>query len=279
MMRNTGIGMSNTDHESSLETERERAFPFMLLGAELVRCQGRPEEDISRNQWPYCTVELILEGEGVLLSNGLSCKPRKGDVYILHRHSRHRYYPDPQKPWTKLFFCVTGRLVDQLWTAYGLASIHHIPGVDLSPLFWRMEQLYRSGVRDMHRQAALLFHEIVGNLHFSLGEVLFKCPPEILQVKSYLDEHLEEKVALADLCRLVLMSEAHIIRSFKKALGQTPYEYLLGRRLERAQYLLSNTFLTVKEIAARLQFADPFYFSNFFKRRTGLSPTAFRGTL
>jgi AraC-like DNA-binding protein len=55
-----------------------------------------------------------------------------------------------------------------------------------------------------------------------------------------------------------------------------PYTYLLRERLTLARQLLETTPMPVKEIADRLRYADQYYFSNAFKKETGLSPTAFR---
>ena len=71
-------------------------------------------------------------------------------------------------------------------------------------------------------------------------------------------------------------SESQTIRIFKRAYGVTPYAYLLEKKLDLAGQLLRDTNLSVREIAEKLSFADEYYFSNVFKKKTGVSPSVYR---
>jgi AraC-like DNA-binding protein len=55
-----------------------------------------------------------------------------------------------------------------------------------------------------------------------------------------------------------------------------PYRYALLRKIELAKQLLSETAMSVKEIASYLSFEDEFYFSGLFRQKTGHSPTGYR---
>lgn len=72
------------------------------------------------------------------------------------------------------------------------------------------------------------------------------------------------------------LSYVQFLRRFKRVCGMTPSDYVIALRLQKAKTLLSDTDLHVKEIAAACGFACEYYFSNFFKKHTSLSPTAFR---
>jgi len=67
------------------------------------------------------------------------------------------------------------------------------------------------------------------------------------------------------------------VRRFRAAYGEAPYGYLSRRRMETATFLLGNTDLGVREIARRLGFEDEHYFSTFYRKKTGKSPTGARG--
>jgi iron complex transport system substrate-binding protein len=58
-----------------------------------------------------------------------------------------------------------------------------------------------------------------------------------------------------------------------------PSEYLAAIRMKKAESLLSDTALPVREVAAACGFENEYYFSNFFKRHKGHSPSAFRKTV
>jgi AraC-like DNA-binding protein len=81
---------------------------------------------------------------------------------------------------------------------------------------------------------------------------------------------------LDDMMRDCPCSRDHLIRLFRHHHDVTPVEFLIRARVERARALLSATSFSIKQIAAQLGYADTFCFSRQFKKRTGMSPSAFR---
>lgn len=76
--------------------------------------------------------------------------------------------------------------------------------------------------------------------------------------------------------REVGLNTNYFSQLFKKEVGVGFAEYVCGLRLERAQLLLGETALKIKEVAERAGFADSHYFGVWFKENTGLSPTQYR---
>jgi AraC family transcriptional regulator len=93
--------------------------------------------------------------------------------------------------------------------------------------------------------------------------------------RDLLDASVGRPVTLLELSREVHVSPFHLHRRFREAVGVSPHEYLLRRRLERAQELLADG-ASVTEVAAATGFSSPGYFSTVFRRRVGVTPTAFR---
>ena len=87
---------------------------------------------------------------------------------------------------------------------------------------------------------------------------------------------ITEKFKIEELCRYVSRSESQTIRIFKRAYGITPYNYVLEKKISLAKRFLRNTNLSIKQIADKLNFADEYYFSNFFKQKVGKTPTKYR---
>ncbi len=81
--------------------------------------------------------------------------------------------------------------------------------------------------------------------------------------------------ALADLAH---MSEGNLHRVFKEATGQSPMDYLIQLRLHRAMELLTETSLSITEIAFEVGFNDSNYFTRQFKKVSGMSPSRYRGS-
>ncbi len=72
------------------------------------------------------------------------------------------------------------------------------------------------------------------------------------------------------------ISLSHFMRLFKQSTGTSPHDFRLKLRIEAAKALLKNTDCTLTVIANQVGFKDPFHFSSYFKKITGLSPQKFR---
>jgi len=128
----------------------------------------------------------------------------------------------------------------------------------------------------VHSHAAIIFHRLLEGMHQMLYETVQTLPDDVLQLKKMLDSGTEEKLNLSELCAKLHRSSAHMVRSFKTHLGATPYDYLMQKKIVAARLLLHYSYLSVKEIAAKLKFSDQYYFSNYFRRKTGVSPQKYR---
>lgn len=251
-------------------------FPFALLSATTGIADARTAV-IARRDYECCTVEYIDRGRGTLEINGHRATLGPDSVYFLHKHSHHRYWPDKADPWHKIFFVVDGELMEYLLGVYRLEQVFFVPAArPLRRYFDEMCRLWQ-GRGALHRQAAIVFHRFIEECQsLCEGCVSPRVVPVLAELQAFLDESVERRVSLTDYCRLKKVSCASLIRRFKKEFGVSPYDYLMRKRVEEARVMLRHSALPVKEIAARLRFSDPYYFSNYFKRKTGSSPLAYR---
>src|SRR5215470_6224911 len=102
-------------------------------------------------------------------------------------------------------------------------------------------------------------------------------PAKLRAVIEYVHEHLDASLTLEHMARVVHLSAYHFARQFKVATGEPPHQYVIARRVERAQQLLrQDRDLSLAEIAAGAGFSDQSHFSYHFKRLTGVAPGRFR---
>ena len=92
----------------------------------------------------------------------------------------------------------------------------------------------------------------------------------------YIESHAADSVSLTAVAREVGLSPFHFLRSFRRAIGLTPHQYLLRMRLVRAIALLRDTRLSVTEVAYQSGWGDLSNFIRTFRREIGCSPRAFR---
>ena len=103
-------------------------------------------------------------------------------------------------------------------------------------------------------------------------------PParHLLRARDLVDARYREPLDVPTLARAAHLSEAHFSREFRRVFGETPHQYLLTRRLERAAALLRNTDRTVADICLEVGLRSVGSFTTSFGRAFGLSPTAYR---
>lgn len=98
----------------------------------------------------------------------------------------------------------------------------------------------------------------------------------LCQARMYMHTHLDEALDLDTLAQVACLSKYHFIRLFKEAFGQTPRQYLIARRLERARTLLIHTPKTFHEICHEVGLKDSSSFGRLFKRSFGATPHLYR---
>jgi AraC-like DNA-binding protein len=103
-------------------------------------------------------------------------------------------------------------------------------------------------------------------------------PParHLLRARDVVDARYREPLSVAALAGAAHLSPAHFSREFRRAFGETPHQYLLTRRMERAAALLRNTDRSVADICLTVGLRSVGSFTTTFGRTFGLSPTAYR---
>ncbi|MGG1518136.1 helix-turn-helix domain-containing protein [Paenibacillus oryzisoli] len=100
--------------------------------------------------------------------------------------------------------------------------------------------------------------------------------PHMQRALAYLYDCYEQPVSIDELAALALQSRFHFIRSFRKATGTTPYQYLLGLRIEEAKRRLRRTETPIGKISADLGFSSTSQFHRAFLKMTGATPQGYR---
>lgn len=96
------------------------------------------------------------------------------------------------------------------------------------------------------------------------------------RVERYIDDHLEDRIMLADMARIVGLTRMHFAAQFRVATGVKPHEFLLQRRIARACGFLRDESLSLVEIALKVGFQSQAHFTTVFKRIVGETPNRWR---
>src|SRR5688572_15922739 len=102
---------------------------------------------------------------------------------------------------------------------------------------------------------------------------------QVRRVTAYMSERLDQEICLQELARLVNLSRFHFCTAFRLATGQTPREWLIARRIERACKLLTQLSMSITKVGLAVGYATPSAFAASFHKRMGMTPSEFRRAL
>lgn len=113
---------------------------------------------------------------------------------------------------------------------------------------------------------------------YSLGHIN-NSSNRLTRVIDFINRNYSSIVTLDDICREVYISKHYLCRMFKDTVGMTIMEYLLKTRIAAAKNYLTSEEMSIGEISDKCGFSSVSYFSQVFKKNTGVSPHEYRKTL
>jgi AraC family transcriptional regulator len=102
---------------------------------------------------------------------------------------------------------------------------------------------------------------------------------QLQKVFKYVQDHLEQNIALSDMASVLNLSQYHFCRLFKQSTGLSPHQYLTQCRINCAKHLLQFTQLTITEITFAVGLNNHSSFTRLFHRYVGTTPKEFRASL
>ena len=96
------------------------------------------------------------------------------------------------------------------------------------------------------------------------------------RIKEFVDAKIEDELTLYQMAQAVELSTAYFSRMFRKSTGETPHQFLLRQRLERAKMMLRSADGRVLDVAVACGFKSQQHFAQVFRRVCGVSPTEYR---
>jgi len=224
-------------------------------------------------------IGCVLSGRGQIRVNAQTCSVQQGDVFLMRSGCYHEVISeaDPEEPWVFIWYNVHSQWALNVLEAYRLLSTVVVPDASLEPVFKQgIEWAESKTIEEMQGALQELFMRIVIGLSELQRKRQDLLSLLVRQIKLHLDNQLLQPFHTEQLVAEMGMSAKHLNRVFKKEMGTTIYNYVLTKKMESAKLMLIETHLTVVEISEQLGYSDAHYFSNLFKQKTGMRPTAFR---
>lgn len=226
---------------------------------------------------------LTTDGVGELLIRGKRYVMRKNSMAVVPFTMGHTYYAQPgsQNMWTFDWIHVAGanctRIIDEINRRFGF--VFRISGAEY--IGKRMLEIIDSSLRGVEYEigTAGLITDILLQILMEKSvekETGCRLPSCSERVIAYVEQHLDEELRVERIARSLFLSPEHIIRTFRKEKGQTPYQYIKARKMLRAKKLLQEEDVPLKEIAEMVGYSSLNAFSAQFKNTIGVSPREYR---
>lgn len=220
---------------------------------------------------------------------------QKGDMILIPKNAVHKTSCIDRNPHVRYLLSFSDLFIQSICTEMGPDTIGNVfQTVKLTVpetrreyvrnLFDKISDESQSGNTDQY--SAMLIKNYLAELFAFLIRYRRSDPTtdgqeeireaKIQQATKYISDHYNQNITLRDVAESVYMSETYFSKKFKKVTGLNFSEYLTSIRLQQADKLLSETSLSIADVAERCGFCDANYFGDVFRKAKGISPLKYR---
>ena len=228
-------------------------------------------------------VVYITAGEGWFETEGVDRRRvSAGDILMLFPGVRHAYRPRRETGWYEYWVGFAGEHAHRLWRhgLFGPGNALHTIGINRE-IIADYEQIVR-----LCRRQTPGFQVLLGALVLQLLAHIHAIESQsgtgagdsdlVSSSRAVMQQHLDEGIEIETVAARIGVSYTRLLSIFRKYTGLTPYQYFLQLRIRRAKELLRIPGISIKEVAARMNFENQYYFSRLFRRKTGVTPSQWR---
>lgn len=240
-----------------------------------------PQYSITRQNSHTTIFAYVLSGEVHIETKDAAFTLRPGDCYIIPSEIYSKVYSDTENPHSMIWVNCRGILIDELYKIYFDKNIPVISTCNIEAQLRKiMEVLKRGEYENQQDKITLLLHEVMlllkKSMSFKINKFDYRYSNLEERISCYITTHMQEKFEIENICKTFFISVSKLNEIFRKAYNCTPHQYYQMKRFNIAKKMLTETDLSIDDIALRLNFVDRNHFSKFFFSRQGVSPANYR---
>lgn len=236
------------------------------------------KKGISEHILIYC-----IDGNGSILVENKIFNLIPNSYFVIPAHKAHTYWASEQSPWSIYWLHFGGERSLCFKDLFG-----QIISIDRS-LDSRIEDRIKIFNELLTTLESGFSNENINYANLCLGSLLasffyvqtfrsakgFQSSNPIDKSIFFMQENINKSLKISDISNYVKLSDSHLSKIFRNKTGSSPLDYFINLKMQEAIRLLTNQSLRVKEVAFRLGYNDPFYFTRIFTKHIGSSPGSF----
>lgn len=223
---------------------------------------------------------FCMEGSGTIIVKDKKYTLRENQAFCIPCFQGHSYYAHDEDPWSILWVHFKGE--DTRYFPLTKCQVRSFSSQDTADrmhflfvsLFQALDDHYTLGnFIYLSQTLSLILAEAYDR---EQGQSVLEQNKHVTDVVRYMYRHLEENLTLEQIGEEFSLSKSYLNAIFQKHTQHSPMDFFIHLKMKRSCRLLRTTDLPVYEVAQKMGYADPYYFSRIFRKIVGISPRQYR---
>lgn len=241
--------------------------------------------DIDRsNLYPYCVIHYVIKGSGHVIYGDKDYFIKQGDMFLLNAYECHHYFTDRDNLLELDWLEFAGGDCVKLITAI----LKNCGPIIRSPYSEKNNKylLKIFNIIKSNRESneflisKIIYSMLINLLYINKNNTINNYPcsslVNISKVVYFIDNNINKNINIESLAKISCYSPTYFAKLFYKVIGNTPMNYVLGKRINKSKEYLSRTAISVEQISEMVGFCSSSHFIRSFKRFEGLTPAEYR---
>ncbi|MBQ7387085.1 MAG: helix-turn-helix domain-containing protein [Clostridia bacterium] len=218
-------------------------------------------------------IHYVLSGEGYFNGN----KVKMGEGFLIAPGMKEEYFPDEQNPWSFLWIISEDAAMQGYFDRIGAAPktnifrIAKLDEIEAVATSIKNSQKVLASTAELSEMFLHIMNSTLVTTHSAPNTVSY-----FEFSRNHIEMNLHLSVEVAELCRLLGVTQPYIYKIFKSNTGMSPKQYINECKMKRARKMLSETELSISAISDALGFSSPLDFSKFFKKHEKVCASEYR---
>ena len=218
-------------------------------------------------------IHYVLSGEGFFNGN----RVKSGDGFLITPGMKEEYYPDELNPWSFLWIISEDTAMKSYFDLMGAnpeTNIFRTEKLDEIEVLAARIKNSQNALANTSELSEMFLHIVNSKITKSLSAP--KTVSYFEFSRNHIETNLHLSIEVADLCRLLGVTQPYIYKIFKSNTGMSPKQFINECKMKKARKMLSETELSISAISDALGFSNPLDFSKFFKKHEKVCASEYR---